>query len=59
MIQNMKLMFFEFFTKSGLDCEDFIYFHYLTDRFESTKFVHWNRELTAQIVANYDPGLVY
>lgn len=55
--QNMKLLIHEYLTVSGFEADDMPLIHYLTDRLESQKFVIWNRNITAQIVANYDDAL--
>lgn len=35
--------------------EDFVMFHYFTDRAECTKFASWNTNLTQAMYNIYDP----
>ena len=53
----MKLAFYELFNAEGMNNDHFTYFHYLADRLESNKFIQWNRDITGQLVAQYDEGL--
>ena len=41
MSTNLKLALHEYFESLGVDANDFILFHYITDRSELGKFIGW------------------